>query len=129
MTKQSRTILRISTLAIALFALVGAAWAGGVTTPGASKTTEGNSDNLYPLNGDPIRYQQIIGASEFSGGAGWITQILLRPDAASGQAFSETLSNIQINLSTTSRPPNSMHKTFSKNIGSDETVVFQGALA
>ena len=129
MRKNPRIVSRFSVLAIAVLTLTGVAWAGGVTTPGSVKTTEGNSDNLYPFNGDPIRYQQIIAATEFSGGAGWITQIRLRPDAASGAAFSETLNSVQINLSTTATSPEGMSKTFAQNIGPDETIVYQGALA
>jgi hypothetical protein len=75
-----------------------------------------------------MRYQQVISASEFSGGAGWIKQILLRPDAVNGGAFSETLSSIQINLSTTSKKPSSLSQTFSQNVGNDDTVVYSGSL-
>jgi hypothetical protein len=128
MTVKRAIILWAPMLSVALLGLAGVAWAASVTTPGAVKTTEGNSDNLYPFNGEPIRYQQIVGATEFGGGAGWISQILLRPDAASGAAFSETLTNVQINLSTTKIPPNGMSKTFAKNIGNDETIVYQGTL-
>src|SRR5690242_3899562 len=130
MITKSSVAIRIPTLALALLALTGQSRAGGtVTVPSTVKGAEGNSDNLYPFNGDPIRYQQIIAASEFTTGAGWITQIALRPDAASGVAFSETLTKVQINLSTTSRPANNLSKTFATNIGSDEKVVFNGALA
>jgi len=116
-------------LAAALLALCGPARAGStVTTPGTARATEGNSDNLYPFNGQPIRYQQIIASTEFAGGAGWITQIALRPDGVSGVAFSETLTSVQINLSTSQRPYNNLSKTFSRNIGPDETNVFYGAL-
>lgn len=75
-----------------------------------------------------MRYQQVFAASEFSGGAGLINQILLRPDGANGGTFSETLSSIQINLSTTSKSPSSLSKTFSKNVGTDETVAYSGSL-
>jgi hypothetical protein len=130
MGMRRRMVFRTSTLAVTLLVLAGGAWAGStLTVPSTNKGTEGNSDNLYPLNGDPIRYQQVIAASEFSTGAGWITQFALRPDAASGAAFSETLTNVQINLSTTKRPSNSLSKTFASNVGSDETVVSSGALA
>lgn len=131
MVTRSKAVIRFSTLAVALLVLAGSAWAlasGSVTTPGNVTTVEGNSDNLYPFNGEPIRYQQVIAATEFSGGAGWIKQIALRPDGASGNAFSETLTNVQINLSTTATAPNNISKTFAQNIGKDETVVYSGAL-
>src|SRR4051812_5653934 len=104
--------LRAATLATALTALGGWAAAGGqVTVPSAIQGAEGNSDNLYPLNGDSMRYQQVIASSEFAaGGAGWITQIALRPDAPSGAAFSQTLDSVAIYLSTTKRPYNNLSK-------------------
>jgi hypothetical protein len=128
MTAKRAIVLWAPTLSVALLGLAGVAWAVSITTPGAVATTEGNFDNLYPFNGAPIRYQQVVSATEFSGGAGWINQIVLRPDASSGAAFSETLTNVQINLSTTKTPINGMSKTFAKNVGSDETIVWQGAL-
>jgi hypothetical protein len=100
-----------------------------VTIPSTVRDAEGNSDNLYPFNGGSMRYQQVIAASEFPGGARTITRIVLRPDAADGVAFSETLSNVQINLTTTPKAPNNLSKTFADNLGSDNTVVFQGELA
>jgi len=130
MTKKCAMFCRLLTLGAGLLALCGPARAGGtITTPGSARTVEGNSDNLYPFNGEPIRYQQVIAASEFTGGAGWITQLVLRPDGASGAAFSETLTNVRINLSTTTRPYNSLSKDFSQNTGPDEKTVLDGALA
>jgi hypothetical protein len=131
MSLRCKPILRSSAFAVALLAVAGVAWASGsLTVPSSVGAGEGNLDNLYPFNGDPIRYQQVIGASEFSGaGAGWITQIRLRPDGVSGNAFSETLTNVKISLSTSQRPTNNLSTTFSQNVGSDNTVVYTGALA
>jgi len=70
----------------------------------------------------------VIASSEFGNGAGWITQIALRPDAPSGAAFSETLPSVAIYLSTTNRPYNNLSKTFATNIGTDVTNVYTGAL-
>jgi hypothetical protein len=117
---------------VAVALLGSAGWAPAadpVTIPSSVQAGEGNSDNQFPLNGDPIRYQQVIAASEFPAGQRWITRIALRPDGASGAAFSETLSNVQINLSTTQKAPGALSKTFADNIGSDEKVVASGALA
>jgi hypothetical protein len=84
------------------------------------------------------RYQQVYSASGF---AAWstpryITRIAFRPRPG-GQAFSYTIPRIQINLSTTARvpanlagePANSLSTTFADNPGSDDTVVFNGALS
>jgi hypothetical protein len=99
-----------------------------IIAPGAARNVEGNSDNLYPFSGDPIRYQQVVAASEFAGGPRWITRIALRPDANSGRAFEETLSHVEIRLSTSARAPAALSKTFAENVGDDETLVYSGAL-
>jgi hypothetical protein len=85
---------------------------------------------VFPFNiGDPTivngglasqRYQQVYAASEFDTLGGLellITQILFRPDATFGKAFSSVLPNIQINLSTTSAAPNSMSTVFANMLG------------
>jgi hypothetical protein len=121
--------LRNSGLAAAMITLAG--WAvvdDSVTVPGVAAAVEGNSDNLYPFNGDPMRYQQVITASEFPGGPRTISRIALRPDGVAGAAFSETLSKIQINLSTTVKGPGTLSKTFATNVGDDEAVVYSGEL-
>ena len=113
-----------------------------VVSPNNLATTEGDASNGFPFNiGDPTivngglasqRYQQVYAASEFDTLGGLelvITQILFRPDATFGKAFSSVLPDIQINLSTTSAAPNSMSTTFANNVGSDDKVVFSGPLS
>jgi hypothetical protein len=113
-----------------------------VVVPNNLATTEGDASNGFPFNiGDPTivngglasqRYQQVYAASEFDTLGGLelvITQILFRPDATFGKAFSSVLPDIQINLSTTSAAPNSMSTTFANNVGSDDKVVFSGPLS
>lgn len=104
-----------------------------VVVPNSAANTEGNGANAFPFDissaGRPtntMRYQQLYGAAQFSS-AGFITQILFRPDAA-GVAFNTVLSDMQINLSTTSVPDDGLSFLFANNIGSDETVVFSGPL-
>jgi hypothetical protein len=58
-----------------------------------------------------------------------ITQIAFRPNGSGASAFSSTISNIQINLSTTSAAPGSLSTNFASNVGEDDTVVFCGELA
>lgn len=98
-------------------------------SPSLAAAVEGNSDNLFPFSGDPIRYQQIFAASDFSGGARWVTALALRPDAVNGSAFSETLSHVRIQLSTTTRTPQTLSLTFAENAGADVVTVFDGELA
>jgi hypothetical protein len=71
----------------------------------------------------------VYASSEFPAGVDQITQIAFRPDAGSGAAFSSTLSNIQIDLSTTSAAPDGLSTTFASNVGADDTTVFSGSLS
>ena len=142
------TLLKKLSMAAAGAALItlgalGTAQAGATAAtvvPNNLQTTEGNEANAFPFNiggscmGCPLpsqRYQQVYAASEFASLSGpqLITQILFRPDASLGQAFSSTLSDIQINLSTTSAAPTGLSTTFEDNVGSDDTVVFSGPLS
>lgn len=88
---------------------------------------EGDSWNVGPFGG---RFQQVYEASDFQSisNGGWIRWMQFRLDSPSALGgISITWSNVQINLSTTSKTPfgpNMLHNTFSDNIGSDDTVVF-----
>jgi PEP-CTERM motif len=102
-----------------------------VVVPNGARTIEGDTNNNYPFNlavtGLPSqRYQQVYAASQFGGlpSGGLITQIVFRPDASFGQAFTSTLPDIQIDLSTTSAADDGLSTTFSDNVGADDTVVF-----
>ena len=99
-----------------------------VVVPNGNAMVEGNSNNGYPFDLGQAglssqRYQQVYAASQFSGG-GLITQIVFRPDAFSGHAFTSTLSDIQIDLSTTSAGDDGLSSTYANNVGTDDTVVF-----
>lgn len=124
--------------------VMGAAKAS-IVAPNASDTVEGSINNSFPfdvgnsffeeeldLTIDSMRYQQVYNASEFefSTQPFLITKIRFRPDAEFGQAFSSTLLDVQINLSTTSAAADMLSTVFDENIGVDETVVFdRGALS
>jgi hypothetical protein len=58
----------------------------------------------------------------------WIKAVAFRPDAQTGDSFSATLPNVQINLSTTAKGPDTLSTTFASNVGLDDTTVFSGAL-
>lgn len=107
-----------------------------IVSPGAETSTEGSGNNGFPFNIAQFalssqRYQQVYGASDFSslGGPELITQILFRPDAQSGSAFSSTLPNVQIDLSTTAAAPDALSPTFASNVGANDTVVYSGPLS
>jgi MYXO-CTERM domain-containing protein len=119
-------------LALTLSAAVAnLAHASSVVVPGFDATTEGSGNNGYPFASSfsSQRYQQVYGASAFSGGPILITQIAFRPDATFGSAFSTTLPSVQIDLSTTSAAVDGLSTTFANNVGANDTVVFSGALS
>jgi len=105
-----------------------------IVVPHSLAAVEGNFDQIGPFNIAPFlpsqRYQQVFAASEFAAlpGPHLITHIAFRPDAEVGKAFSSTISEIRINLSTTSRTPDGVSDTFAENVGANDTVVFSGSL-
>ncbi|HVX85438.1 MAG TPA: hypothetical protein VH253_11705 [Phycisphaerae bacterium] len=124
--------------AVAMAAGCGAAArADSVVAPGGASGTEGAEGNAFPFDDGSIggipsqRYQQVYGATAFAGVGGpmVITDILFRPDATvPGAAFSTTIPSIQIDLSTTSRAPDTLSLTFADNVGADDAIVYSGAL-
>src|SRR2546423_1630647 len=65
------------------------------------------ADNVPFAYSSPLRLQQVYDSSQFSGisqGGGWITALSFRGDARP-QSFSSTVSNLQLNLSTTTKVP------------------------
>jgi hypothetical protein len=74
------------------------------------------------------RSQQVYGSVEFPQHPMLIHELRFRPDSVYGGAFTATVANIQINLSTTRRIPDALSATFAENVGADDTVVYQGAL-
>jgi hypothetical protein len=119
-----------------LIVLVGCALAHGSTvsivTPNGLTGTEGNIANTYPFSvAETMRYQQVYAASQFgaiAAGGGMITGIAFRPDAVYGNAFTHTVANIRIDLSTTTAGPGGLSLTFAKNVGANDTTVFNGSL-
>jgi hypothetical protein len=123
---------------LAVWAMVAGSIAGAavVVVPNNLAATEGNENNTAPFDiglfgFSSQRYQQVFAASAFASVSGpqLITQIAFRPDAQTGGAFSSTIPNIQINLSTTSATPDGLSATFANNVGSNDTVVFSGSLS
>jgi hypothetical protein len=74
-----------------------------------------------------MRIQECYGGSNFPQQPITIRELRFRPSAAVGAAFSATISNIQINLSTTTRNPENLSATFASNVGPDNTVIVDGA--
>jgi len=97
-----------------------------ITVPNGLFNVEGNSYSYLTFGSiEPVRYQQVYAATQFSqlppGGA-FISRIFFRADCPSSAPVSAT--NFQMNLSTTLKYPDQLSMVFSENIGADETVVF-----
>ena len=88
-------------------------------------TTGTNGSRLPFAYLGPVRCQQVFAASAFnalpSGGA-YLTRIFLRTDCGSYNGWLVT--NLQVNLSTTSKGPDELTSLFSENVGDDEMIVF-----
>jgi hypothetical protein len=114
---------------------VAPAVAGPIVAPNTLAATEGNSENAVPFDiaefGTPsLRYQLVVAANQFpAGGPLTVTQIAFRPDGVLGSAFSATLPDVRIGMSTASNGPDALRATFADNVGPDDTTVFRGPLA
>jgi hypothetical protein len=128
--------LKLITLILA-FLVPSAAAQGQAILPATLAGQEGNANNTFPFNcGSGVssaRYQQVYLGSEV--GTGRITELRFRLEGFNGCAtgFSQTLSNVTIQLSstTTAHPLDSsggLSATFAENIGPDVTTVFSGDL-
>ena len=129
-----RQLLTLLLMNLAIFAASGELVAELVVVPGDYATTEGRTDNNYPFNigGTTMRYQQVYASSQFSAltSPQLITSVSFRPDGVDGAAFSSTLTDIQINMSTTLTTPAGLSTSFADNIGADDLIVFaEGPLA
>lgn len=89
----------------------------------------GDQANTAPFN-NISRFQQIYEASQFSALSGpeLITKIAFRPATSQG-AFTYSASSIQFDLSTNKEAVSSLSTTFATNVGSDDQVVYSGALS
>ncbi|HEV3199216.1 MAG TPA: PEP-CTERM sorting domain-containing protein [Bryobacteraceae bacterium] len=114
---------------VLLFCVCAAVAQASVIVPNALAGVEGAGANTFPFDSITAqRYQQVYAASQFSAG-GLITQVAFRPDGPLGHAFSVTIANVQIDLSTTLAAPDGLSSTFASNVGLDDRVVFSGPLS
>jgi hypothetical protein len=119
---------------MAAFLLVGSLPAALLVVPGANQNTEGDSNNGFPLNiggfgVSSMRYQQVYDAGEFPTSIIEITAIRFRPNDFAASAYAGVLSDIRVDLSTTSAAVNGLNTTFASNVGADNVTVFSGAWA
>jgi hypothetical protein len=115
---------------------VNAAQAEILTVPSNLSSIEGNANNVSPFS-IAGRNQQVFAASEFASLSepALITKISFRTDASFVEGrppslpFSSEIPDIQIALSTTNAAVDRLSEIFANNIGSDETIVYRGALS
>jgi hypothetical protein len=102
---------------------------GPLVVPNEWSTAQGDAGNLFPLfSSQPIRYQQVFDASQFSRltpGGGLINRIAFRGHGP-GIPFTGTVAQLQVNLSTTSKTPDGLSSNFAENVGPNDTQVFSG---
>ena len=72
------------------------------------------------------RIQTVYGASQFPSYPILITELRWRPSTLTGGSLTDAVSNIQIDLSTTSAHADSLDFTYAHNVGFDVTTVFNG---
>lgn len=106
-------------------------FAGPLVVPNEWSTAQGDTGNLLPLfSAQPIRYQQVFDANQFSRlnpGGGLINRIAFRGHGP-GVPFTGTTAQLQVNLSTTVKTADGLSSTFGENVGSDDSQVFSGPL-
>jgi len=117
---------------LAVFILVSSlfqvdAEAGTLVLPSYAATNQ-VANNAEAVFVDVLREQTVYSASEFPSQPIMITELRWRPDVFAGGPITTTISNIQINLSTTQSNPDGLNSTFAQNTGPDDTVVFSGAM-
>ncbi len=102
--------------------------AGPLVVPTGLTSVQGDTGNLFPLfSQQPIRYQQVYDKSQFGGTRQTINSIAFRAHSP-GIAFSGTIPQLQVSLSTTAKAPDGLSSIFADNAGADNTQVFSGPL-
>jgi len=98
-----------------------------VVIPPAYTETEGGGGSSV-LQHD-IRLQNVYSSAIFpSGKVLKIRELRFRPSAIFGGEFSATIADLQINLSTTQAAVDGLSATFADNVGTNDTVVFNGSV-
>lgn len=96
-----------------------------IVVPNALTNVDGNGANRFPFdpNAASMRYQQVYNSDQFNTGPIFIDAILFRPDPVSGVAFTTTVQDVQINMSTSSNGADGLSTTFANNTGADDQIV------
>ena len=101
-----------------------------IVVPNTLATNDGNSFGITPTGGPTsVRENFVFDASQFGALSGptFLTQFAWRPDMIPGPSGPRTLT-LRIYASTTRRSVAGLSTTFSDNIGTNNTLVFNGTL-
>ncbi len=77
---------------------------------------------------DAIHLQEVYTSDQFPSHPIAIREIRWRPSSEYGRSFTGRLERLQISLSTTAKQPRSLSRTFGRNVGMDDTTVFDGPI-
>jgi len=123
--KSRASILVCVVIPVIRLAAQGCCWSDVI--PNGSTFSDAPSSSLAPFSFGGSRYQQVYRADNFVGpsivGGVWLSNIAFRVDATNGSPIVGTYSGIQLNLSTTLRPPDGLSSIFAENVGLDDTAV------
>ena len=100
-----------------------------VVVPNTLATNDGDTSFTAPEGSAVLRLMQIFDASQFGtlSGPSFLTQFAWRPDTIPGLAGPRT-PTLRIYASTTSRSVDELSTTFADNLGTNNTLVFDGTL-
>jgi len=100
-----------------------------IVVPNALATNDGNGSDTSTAGPASVRWLHIHDASQFGAlsGPSFLTKFALRPDRILGQSGPRSFT-LQIYASTTSRSVAGISTTFSQNIGTNNTLVFDGTV-
>ena len=100
-----------------------------VVVPNALATNDGNGSSTSTAGFASVRWLHIHDASEFGAlsGPSFLTQFAYRPDRILGQSGPRSW-NLRIFASTTRRSVDELSTTFAENLGTNNTLVFDGTV-
>ena len=100
-----------------------------VVVPNTLATNDGNGSATAPSGHAPVRWLDIYDASQFGAlsGPSFLTQFAYRPDMILGQSGPRAWT-LRLHASTTRRSVAGISTTFADNLGTNNTLVFDGTV-
>src|SRR6185369_12623205 len=100
-----------------------------VVVPNSLATNDGNGTDTSTAGPASVRWLHIHDASQFGAlsGPSFLTKFALRPDTILGESGPRSLT-LRIYASTTSRSVAGLSTTFAQNLGTNNTLVFDGTV-